>query len=498
LVIAFAAALLAHAYIGSFSRFVSDDYCTAAAVHNRGFWDAQEYWYTTWSGRFSFTLAMSTVHLLGSQLVPFLPALTIGVWVAALAWSISQLAHTASIPQPAIVSFLLAELIIVSTLATTPAVYQSLYWATGSVTYLLPLLLLSLYIGLLCRFTGPAQSHRFWMLLVAAGIPCVAAGFSETYTALQGGGLSLAILGAFAASKNTLYGKRLLPFLIAGWCGTVLGVIILISAPGNQARIATSIDLSQTPPPGDWVSLITLAVRFTLKSIWVTLSQAWLTVAGSVVLPALLSFNLPLPKKPSREEKLPLERMAKWLLLSPLIGFTLMVLCFLPTAYVAAYLRGGYHPQPRLVVTSHFVFYCFAGLVGTLAGMTLRGALYRMGRQARPNLLWGVSLLVLLVPFNSVRGTRRLAPLVRQFASRWDEQEHQIRATRPSGPRVLTVAALPPTPRDERGKLYWRNDLYFGLELIDEDPAHWVNGCAAAYYGVDSIVAKGAMGPQQP
>jgi hypothetical protein len=487
LIIALAIALLAHAYIGSFSRLVSDDYCTAAVIRDKGFWGAQQHWYATWSGRFSFTLVMSMVHLLGSQLIPFLPAVTIGFWVAALAWSISQLAHTASFPQPAVASLLLAELIIVSTLATTPAVYQSLYWATGAVTYVLPLLLLSLYIGLLCRSAGPGQGHRFGTFFFAAGLPFVAAGFSETYTALQVGGLSLAVL-ASAASKNTSRGKRLLPILIAGWCGTILGALILISAPGNQARIAVEITESPTPPPGDWISLIRLAVRFALKSIWVTLSQAWPTVAGMLVLPMLLSLTLHVPMV--RERKFPLAQMAKWLWLGPLIGFTLMVLCFVPTAYVAAYVRGGYHPQLRLVVTSHFVFYGVACCVGILAGVILKEAMWRMGRHARPSLLWGVSLLVLLVPFSSVRSTWRLVPTVRQFASRWHEQEHQIRAAKLSGSRVLTITALPRTPRDERGKLYWRPDLYFGLDMIDADPKDWVNGCAAAYYGVDSIVAK--------
>src|SRR5262245_50977270 len=75
LLIAFFIALLAHAYIGLFSRFLADEYCTAGVVQTYGFFGAQKYWFTTWTGRFSFTLAISLAHLIGAKLVPFLPGI---------------------------------------------------------------------------------------------------------------------------------------------------------------------------------------------------------------------------------------------------------------------------------------------------------------------------------------------------------------------------------------------------------------------------------------
>lgn len=189
--IAFFIPLLAHAYIGLFSRFLSDEYCTAGVIQTHGFWGAQKYWFTTWTGRFSFTLAISMIHLLGSNFVPFIPGITIGIWLVALTWTVSHIARTASHNQPAVVSFFLAALIIVSTLATSPAVDQSLYWATGAVTYVVPLVLLTIYVGFLFRMAGTGNKPRLSFLILSACLTFTAGGFSETYAALQGGGLCL-------------------------------------------------------------------------------------------------------------------------------------------------------------------------------------------------------------------------------------------------------------------------------------------------------------------
>jgi len=66
----------------------------------------------------------------------------------------------------------------------------------------------------------------------------------------------------------------------------------------------------------------------------------------------------------------------------------------------------------------------------------------------------------------------------------WDAQHREIQAAKLQGFTRLTVRALPATDYDPRG------NFHFGLRLIDSNPENWVNGCAAEYYGVDSIIAK--------
>src|ERR671917_175383 len=84
------APLLAHAYVGLFTRYMADDYCTAAALRQAGLLAMQKALYVGWSGRFSFTLAAGLVETLGAGVVPYLPALVLAAWVAALVWAASQ------------------------------------------------------------------------------------------------------------------------------------------------------------------------------------------------------------------------------------------------------------------------------------------------------------------------------------------------------------------------------------------------------------------------
>jgi hypothetical protein len=158
----------------------------------------------------------------------------------------------------------------------------------------------------------------------------------------------------------------------------------------------------------------------------------------------------------------------------------------MPTAYVSAYMRGGYHPQPRLFVISQFVFFCFTCFWGYLAGAALKQA--QLVRNAKRWCLYPfaafVAALMLVVPLNGLRRTLALYPSVRTFASMWDAQDREIQAARLQGFTRLTVRALPATDHGPRG------NFHFGLRLIDSNPENWVNGCAAEYYGLDSIIAK--------
>ncbi len=66
--------LAGYALLGWFSRYASDDYCTASITVTSGFFAAQEYWYRAWSGRYTFTAIVSAFDVLGSGVVRILPA----------------------------------------------------------------------------------------------------------------------------------------------------------------------------------------------------------------------------------------------------------------------------------------------------------------------------------------------------------------------------------------------------------------------------------------
>src|SRR5207253_10529101 len=177
---AMALPLLVYAWVGSFSRYTADDYCWAGVLRTEGFINAQVAWYTAYSPRYAFTFLVNLVELAGPAIVPALPALAIVVWVAVLTWSLRQLDVRLAKQQRTVPAFVLAELVALASLQTAPDLPQSLYWQTGMLTYLLPLVLATFLIGWIRR-----GSTRWWALLVSGLITFVGGGLSETYLVPQ-------------------------------------------------------------------------------------------------------------------------------------------------------------------------------------------------------------------------------------------------------------------------------------------------------------------------
>ena len=86
-----------------------------------------------------------------------------------------------------------------------------------------------------------------------------------------------------------------------------------------------------------------------------------------------------------------------------------------------------------------------------------------------------VSGLLVFGPLLSARNTLELAQPAAFLAYTWDTRHQYIQAQKNAGIIELQVPSL----------------LYSAeLEDIGPDPNHWVNSCAAQYYGIQSIVAK--------
>src|SRR5574338_402346 len=81
-IISFSVPILALAVNGSFSRYMADDFATAFTLHTQGFWRMQQYWYTTWSGRYAFFFVIAVLEKLGPWLVLYLPALALAARLA--------------------------------------------------------------------------------------------------------------------------------------------------------------------------------------------------------------------------------------------------------------------------------------------------------------------------------------------------------------------------------------------------------------------------------
>jgi hypothetical protein len=171
--------LAAHAYMGTFSRYLADDFCTASTLRHLGFLGSQANWYQTWTGRYAYTFVVSLTQVFGPGLTPWLPATVLVAWAAAVVYAVRRLQGPKT---PWMIAAAIAAIHIVGTLTGSPNVYQSLYWQTGMVTYTLPLVLAVFYGTWLWQSAAGESEPR--LRSAAAGVSLVAAlllgGFSET------------------------------------------------------------------------------------------------------------------------------------------------------------------------------------------------------------------------------------------------------------------------------------------------------------------------------
>jgi hypothetical protein len=428
LVVAFALPLLAYASVGWYARYVADDYCWAGVLRTHGFLQAQVHWYTLYSPRYAFTFLVNLVEIAGPAIVPFLPAAALGVWLVALTWTLTQLRLRLSS------ALLLAELVAFATLHTAPDVAQSLYWQTGMLTYLLPLILLTILCGWIAqtlrRQVGPLA------LGVCTALTFVAGGLSETYLIPQNVGLTLALLVAVAARH-----RRAALLLGAALLGGVLSLAVIVLAPATTSRVGGE--------PAD---------------LWLSLSAAIATAAlqvGRLVrhFPHVVVLCLAAPILLRVPALLPTRRVL--LIATGIVAITLPF-CYFPSFYAS----NGNPPARSLIVPG-----CLLIAYLVCVGASIRINLFESRRLA-------VAAAVLaLVP---IAGTLSIVPehaSAAEYAALWDREDHNIRAAREAGHRELIVS---PRPR------------YLGEGFVSTDKGDWFNACVARYYGLDSIAASDA------
>ena len=239
--------LAAYAFRGTYTRYRTDDYCTAASLRARGYVDSQRFFRNGWSGRFSYYAIKHALESVGPITARAVPGALVALLAIAGIWTLRRIAD----PRLAFASGCAVAYATIDAAPEVFSAYGPLLWECGAVTYLLPVVLIATWIGVVLRGAGappavpPAPSPAaappiaFLLMLVAGGL-------SETSLAAQ---LPLAA-GAVILTRNRA--------AIAGLAGTLVALAIMATAPGNAVRAAT---LPPPPPLGE-AAMNTLALAY--------------------------------------------------------------------------------------------------------------------------------------------------------------------------------------------------------------------------------------------
>ena len=418
--------LLVYAWIGSYSRYTADDFCWAGILRTEGFLGAQVHWYTQYSPRYAFTFLVNLTELVGPAFVPALPVTAIAVWLATLTWTFTGFGA------PRSRSLVLAGVIALATLQTAPDLPQSLYWQTGLLTYLLPIVLATFLVGWIAR-----DVQRWWAYVISLAVTFIAGGLAETYLIPQNVALTLGLLVALRCGTRRAH-------FAAALLGGVIALAAIVISPSMGTRVEGT--------PADLWLASSAAVATAAFQVLRLLRFFPMTVVLCIAAPIVVGEGLPRINR-------------QWFGIITAGVVITLPFCDFPSFFA----QNGNPPMRSLIVPG-------AILVGYLLfiGAALRPhAVARLPEARRAWVLPVLALVPLGIAITSVPDEATAA----RYAGLFDAEDQFIRSSRDAGQSDLTVPGLPTN---------------LGEDFVGPDRDNWFNMCVARYYGVGSIAATGS------
>lgn len=230
------------AYLGQFSRLMSDDYCAIAVGREMGAWQGTLYWFNNWAGSYANFFLKSAIAPLDELLPRYTPIAIIIIWTLGAFWLAGSVLKGLEL-RPRRLGAIVMALALVT--ASLNAFYspQSFYWFAASTHYALPLALLTVYLALCAHVLLRGADVRVVRYAFASALLCFCtAGASEIFVAFQLTLMTLCLLPIVVIWRRGNM-RSLVIVVGAGWIATLVGFLLQVMSPGLAARAA--VDAAQ-------------------------------------------------------------------------------------------------------------------------------------------------------------------------------------------------------------------------------------------------------------
>ncbi len=451
-----------YAYLGTFSRHLSDDYCEAVITnrsnpiravidrYTEGQWRA--------ANRYSNLMFVGFGELLGENNLPITTAAMVMLLPIGLSWSVYEFRRFLKVRWPLQTDCFLGAALGFFILLQAPNLFQTVYWRSSMMTHFAPVVFGSYLFAFWMRQAARASEQKISPLvyLLIFFFTYIIAGFSEPPMATLVTALAL-ILGAVWVWASTPMKQRLLPLLGAAFLGAFLGLLTMVLSPATR-------NIAQNSP-----GLINvLKDSFEFSFVFVVYAFKMFPLPGllSVLVPGMLTwlYQQGSSSELSREQKRFLWMMV---VVTPIFMWILIAAGFSPSVYGQGY------PVERMRFLACFLMTATFMIEGGIFGLLL--GTYRPGfNQA---LSWMVVILFaltgILYPLRAaLRVYRGLVPEYQARAELWDLRDAYILRHASQGEMDIVVPGY---------------SAVSNIKELDDDSTHWVNSCAADYYGIHSI-----------
>lgn len=445
-------ALAGFAYLGNYTRFMADDYCSAYYAERFGLLRSVWYWYITWSGRYTAFIFdwLILTKILGPYGAHFVPPIAIAAWiaatVAAIYTSLKMIASRSIVLWVAIAtgtSLLLAQIVL------SPDIAQSYFWLNGMRSYSLPLVILSIYAFLFQWILPRLKSDKavFWVSIIAFWLTFANGGFSETYAVLQ-----LVMLAFLTGLRWFANGRKLdTPFklLASATLGAIASMIVIALSPGNALRKAAF------PPSPGLIKLLEVSMDAYLSFIQEILfsPQKITAFMGAILVSAWAGAGY--------KNEIALHW---WTIPTQVLGGLALSFISIPLA-VYGYVEP---PPARILSIAVFALVTFWMNAGFLTGSWLAG-LVRSPARLEIGLIVPASLLIgtaAILTLSYVSGNQQA---YMDFARKWDTVDAQILQARAQRQPFVNIPKM---------------SNWAGLDRPNDNPKFWATACYSKYYDI--------------
>jgi hypothetical protein len=454
-------ALVLYAYLGTFSRYASDDYCLSAFFLTDDFWSAMVRRYNVSSSRYTNILFIGLAdQLFGWHNVAILPALMLGLFVLGMYLFLTEISEIMRWGWNRWMILFLSLLVVYLSVAQAPHLYQTLYWRAGMTSHFAPVVFMPFWGAFLLRQIRNAGERppSIWIQIACFVIPFVIGGFSEPPTALMITILGLVLVAAWRWSHAP---KRRSTLILLSWslAGALAALLMMGLAPANSLRM-------QTPPPPlpNLVSKILYYPSFFITGTLRTLPTPTLI---SIVAPAVL-FYVQYVHRPQGLSQMARNRLGLLMLIVLVLAYLLIAASFAPSVYGQSYPVPRARFAARVIMTSALLME--GALIGVLIAQVRANAVQPAAMRTFAIVLLAI---VVLYPLRTAWRALEDIPVYRQSAVVWDAREAEILAMKAQGQQDLVVRFLSEVP----------------IQDLGDHRGYRLNRCAAALYGVKSIVA---------
>jgi len=439
----------------------ADDYCYIDTVFKFGWFEAMNYYYSGWTGRYFGIFLNHSNPLLfhsvtGFKILPVL--LLLGVVFALyslfrhLTPTLSRMAHLGF----AGVVFFLYMLKIAS-------MSEAFYWMAAFVTYTIPNIFTLLWIVLVLRwYRQDTQTAKILLSTLAGFLVFAIIGSSETNLLII-----VLLIGAWWVYR-ILFHRKVDGFMVAMLVVCAASCYLYFSSPGNQARIGGNPLGGNIPfsVMSSFKKLAVLSFDWIFRTPLIFFSLAWLVVLSRLSAGARNYFSIPV-----------------WYAVLLFIGV-------LSAQLFPSYYGVGIEPTPRVINCVYFFF-----LIGWFYVI---GVVFHYFRKSNTNqfhfsvMRYGILYAVLIVSislsfYRSTNVRLIYSDLIHGKAAAFDKEMY-ARYEMLKTSKESTVY-LPP--------IHSKPLSIFVDDDIKDNPDHWWNKCMAGYFGRKVIIMKDSQSEQQ-